>query len=159
MLLTLLTLKRVGDHSSFMFSTAMELHGGSVNCETDLVILQYPRRDEMEIAIGECKSEGGIITQDDCNKLKAVAQKLATLPAKASVYLVFSKTSDTFLPDEVSMFKELAKDQELILLTNRELERYHPYWLDDGHVEEDIPQKYPHSLSDVAENSAARYLN
>jgi len=157
-LLTLLTIKRIADHSNFMYSTALELNGTGIGCEIDLCVIQHNNRDEMEFGIGECKSEGGSITQDDCNKLKEVAKKLSSLNREMGVYIIFSKTSDTFLPEEISLFKELFREIKLILLTNRELEPYHPYWLEGGGIEEDIPEKYPLSLSDLAENSFARYL-
>jgi hypothetical protein len=44
------------------------------------------------------------------------------------------------------------------LFTNRELELYHPYWLENGEIEDDIVEKYPHSLADLSRNSHARYL-
>ncbi len=157
-LLTLLTIKRIMDHSNFSYSTALELNGAGIGCETDLCVIQYDRHDEIEIGIGECKSEGGSITQDDCSKLKAVINNLIKLNSKTSAYIIFSKTSDDFLPEEIVLFKELAKDVKLILLTNRELEPYHIYWLEGGGIEEDIPEKYPLSLSDLAKNSFARYL-
>lgn len=63
-----------------------------------------------------------------------------------------------FSAEEIGLFKELGNDRELVLLTNRELELYHPYWLDDGQIENDVPEKYPHSLGELARNSRARYL-
>lgn len=72
--------------------------------------------------------------------------------------MIFAKTSDAFLPEEIERFKTLSKDTKIILLSNKELEPYHIYWLDDGGIEEDVSEKYPHSLSDLARNSFARYL-
>lgn len=155
-LLTLLTIKRIADRSNFTYSTALKLDGEGIGCETDLCIIQYGRRDNMEIAIGECKSEGGIITQDNCNKLKQVVKKLS-LDNKIDACVIFSKTSDAFLPEEIALFKELAKEVKLILLTNKELEPYHIYWLEGGGIE-DVPEKYPLSFSDLVRNSFARYL-
>jgi hypothetical protein len=157
-LLTLLTLKRILDRDTFAYSTALNLNGENVNCETDLAVLEYGRRDEIGIAIGECKSEGGRIVEDDATKLKRAAERLAALKEVDNIYIVFSKTSDSFTADEITLFKTLSKDTSLILFTNRELELYHPYWLEDGQTETDIPEKYPHSLADLSQNSVARYL-
>lgn len=156
-LLTLLAIKRIADHSNFTYSMALELSGEGLGCETDLCIVQYDRKDKMEIAIGECKSERGVITQDDCNKLKEVAKKL-TSNGRIETFIIFSKTSDAFLAEEVVLFKELAKEAKLILLTNRELEPYHIYWLEGGEIEDDVPEKYPQSFSDLVRNSFTRYL-
>jgi hypothetical protein len=157
-LLALMTLKRILDHSTFAYSTALNLHGHGSSCETDLAVLQYGRRDEIEIGIGECKSEGGSIDADDCKNLREVAVRLASLSVAPDVYLIFAKASDGFSAEEIALFKELSVDRELVLLTNRELELYHPYWLDDGQIEDDVPEKYPHSLGELARNSRARYL-
>jgi hypothetical protein len=157
-LLTLLTLKRVLDHGTFAYSTALNLHGTNVNCETDLAVLEYARRDEIGVAVGECKSDGGSIGEDDCAKLKRAAEDLATLKEVSEVFVIFARTSDSFTAKEIALFKTLSNDVPLILFTNRELELYHPYWLEDGQTETDVPAKYPHSLADLAKNSAARYL-
>lgn len=156
-LLTLLTVKRVLDHGTFAYSTALNLHGENVNCETDLAVVEYGR-EEIGLAIGECKSEGGIIVEDDCSKLKRASERLATLKDVSEVFIIFAKTSDSFREEEIALFKTLSSDVPLILFTNRELELYDPYSLEDGHTDTDIPEKYPHSLADLAQNSAARYL-
>ncbi|MBW1728502.1 MAG: hypothetical protein JRJ62_13195 [Deltaproteobacteria bacterium] len=157
-LLTLLTIKRIADHFNFSYSTALRLTGENINCESDFCVVQFNRSDEIEIGIGECKSEGGIITNDDCEKLKKAALKLSGLGENVNVYIIFAKTSDAFRPEEIKLFKDLEKEVKVIILNNKELEPYHIYWLEDGGIEEDIPEKYPHSLSDLARNSSARYL-
>jgi|GEM_PF-6019046 len=119
------------------------------------------RRDSLlGVAIGECKSDGGEINDNDCKKLLATATALNALKVISDIYLIFAKTADSFTAEEVARFKELASEKhvQMILLTNRELELYHPYWLEDGQIENDVPERYPHSLSDLARNSAARYL-
>jgi len=157
-LLALLTLKRILDHSNFAYSTALNLYARGLSCETDLAVLQYGRRDEFEIGIGECKSEGGTIDAADCKNLGEVADRLAALSVAPQVYLILAKASDSFSEEELGLFRNLAKQRELVLFTNRELELYHPYWLDNGQTEEDIPEKYPHSLGELSRNSYARYL-
>src|SRR5207247_1525587 len=99
------------DHSNFIYSTALKLDGDGIDCETDLAILQYKslRSDGIEIAIGECKSQGGSINQEDCDKLEAAYNKI--ISKKIKCYLIFSKTADDFTPEEIELFKKLrAKD-------------------------------------------------
>lgn len=156
-LLTLLALKRVCDNNDFLYSASLELQGDGINCETDLVFVRTISFEGIEIAVGECKSVGGIITRDDCDKLKAVSKKLAGLKSGTKAYTIFSKAADVFSPEEILLFEEFSKDINLILFTNRELEPYHPYWL-TGEGENDVPENYPHSLADICKNSHARYL-
>jgi hypothetical protein len=157
--LTLLSLVRILDHSNFIYSTALKLDGDGVNCETDLAILQYKylRSDGIEVAIGECKSQGGSINQEDCDKLESAYNKI--ISKKIKCYLIFSKTADDFTPEEIELFKKLrAKDIPLILFTNKEMELYHPYWQEGGEIDPDIVQKYAHSLWELHLNSIARYI-
>lgn len=159
-ILTLLTLVRVLDHSDFKYSPALKLDGTGVNCETDFVILlnNNNRRSEVQIGIGECKSQGGSITRDDINKFEAVYNKIKD-EGKMECYLIFSKTDDSFTTEEISLFDELNKKNiPLVLFTNKELELYHPYWQEDGGIDPDIPVRYPNSLEDLWRNSIARYL-
>lgn len=157
-LLTLLALKRVCDHGELLYTTALKLDGDGIDCETDLFAMREGRMDGTEVVIGECKSIGGAITQEDCDKLKAAAKKLIELKPKTEVYIIFSKTADDFKPEEIELFKELSKEIKLILFTNKELEPYRPYWLEEGGIEQDIPEKYANSLADLHRNSHARYL-
>ena len=46
------------------------------------------------------------------------------------------------------------QDIPMILLTNREMEPYEPYMEDES----DVPEKYVHSLGEMARNSMKRYL-
>jgi hypothetical protein len=73
-------------------------------------------------------------------------------------YLVFSKTTDSFLPAEIERFKKLVKEQEIvpILFTNSELEPYMPYW--DHPKEKQLPCKHPMSFQELSFNSQAIYL-
>ena len=157
-LLTLLTMKRVLDRDHFSYTTALKLNGEKINCESDFCVMEGHRSDALNIAIGECKSEGGSITKQDCENLKGVALKLAEIHFKGEVYITFVKTADSFTSDEITLFKELNKEVRLILFTNKELELYEPYWLANGEIEKDVPEKYPNSMDDLATNSFARYL-
>lgn len=158
-LLSLLAIKRIFDTSDFTYSTALELRGDKIDdCETDLCIVQNSHNNRIEIAIGECKSDGGLITKDDCVKLRKVAKELMNFKANITVYIIFAKTCDAFSDEEIDLFEELSKEIGLIILSNNELEPYHIYWLDDGGIEDDIPEKYPLTLSDLSKNSHIRYL-
>lgn len=160
-LLTLLAIKRVSDHADFSYSTALELKGAGISdCEIDFCVVQKRRRDdEIEIGIGECKSDGGSINEDDCNKLKKVAKKLEDLTKKTKVYIIFSKTNDLFTVGELTLFFNLNREgYSVIILTNKELEPYHIYWKESGETDSDVPHKYVHSLEELSENSYVRYL-
>jgi hypothetical protein len=87
--------------------------------------------------------------------LKAIA--LALRKAGMEAYLVFSKTAEAFTPDELTRMRA-AKDEGygVILLTNQELEPYHPY--DDSGDAERLPERYAHSLADMAANTTFRYF-
>lgn len=71
-------------------------------------------------------------------------------------YLIFSKTTDTFIKDELDLFKKLTNENIYpILFTNKELEPYEPY---EEYRESDLPRQYAFSLEDMAINSAHIYL-
>jgi hypothetical protein len=153
-LLALLQLKRVLDSSTFAYSTALVLDLAGHRCETDLVVLQHGRRDSIELGIGECKDEGGTITGDDVQKLKVIARRFKE-EHRVKTFLVFAKAAETFQPEELKLFKQLAKDgQGPVLMTNQELEVYQPY----EHVRGTVPVAYPFTLEEMARNSAAIYL-
>ncbi len=154
-LLTVLTFNRLFQTPNFIYSTALKLSGAGVDCEIDFAVLKYDPHRSIDLCIGECKSSGGIFEQDDCNKLVSVYKKI-TAEDQIQCYITFSKTADNFTAEEIERFKKLQKDKiPIILMTNRELEPYHPYHEGD---DKDIPEKYVGSLSDLANNSVARYL-
>jgi hypothetical protein len=133
-LLTLLQLKRILEHPSFVYSAGLNLTGDNIDCEIDLCILQYVRHEQaswglqskLEIGIGECKDDGGSIDDNDAQKLKEVYRCLNTEDIRC--YLIFSKAADNFSEQEILLFKTLKKDGiPLILFTNNELEPYEPY--------------------------------
>ena len=98
---------------------------------------------------------GGVVTDDDVSHLKAVA--LALRNAGMQAYLVFSKTAEAFTPEERTRMRA-AKDEGygVILLTNQELEPYHSHY-DSGDADK-LPERYAHSLADMAANTAFRYF-
>jgi hypothetical protein len=153
-ILTLMQLKRLFDSSSFAYSTAHSLVLGEHRCETDLVVLRHGRLGSIEFGIGECKDEGGIITVDDVQNLRVIAEGFA---AKHDVktFLIFAKTADAFRPEELDLFKQLAHDGEApVLMTNQELEPYDPY----EDVRSTVPVAHPFTLGEMARNSQFIYL-
>jgi len=152
-LLSLLVFKRVFHHNEDLQLTSVKVVEGAVPCEIDFMVI-HEQRGNLEWALGEAKSEGGIISNAD--NMKSVAQELQEIGI--TPYLVFSKTAESFTADELTLFKALHKEgHSLILLTNMEIEPYHAY----GDNEEDdktLPHKYAHSFSQMAANSAWRYL-
>jgi hypothetical protein len=96
-------------------------------CETDFVlIVDAPRTKTLQVAIGECKSEGGEITADDVTKLARVADALTAKSCEA--FIIFSKTS-SFTPEEVERCKaaQAKYRRRVILLSERELKPYYLY--------------------------------
>jgi AIG2-like family len=97
-------------------------------CETDFVlIVEAPRTSALQIAIGECKSDGGEITADDVTKLTRVADALSA-KRSCDAFIVFSKTS-SFTLEEVERCKaaQAKYHRRVILLSERELKPYYLY--------------------------------
>ncbi len=146
-ILTLLVFLRIFDHS--------KLGNGNISCEIDFCILQYQRRDKIQLGIGECKSEGGVIDQKDVDNLKVVRDKIENL--NIDCYLVFSRVSEKFEQSEIDLFKQLKKENiPIILLTNKELEPYHPYW--EIKEVDNLPEKYALDMAGMGRNSEYLYL-
>jgi len=154
-ILALLVFLRIFDLSKFIYSPSLKLENGNRSCEIDFCILQYQRGDKIQLGIGECKSEGGIIDQVDVDNLKVVREKINGLGIEC--YLVFSKTAKEFTKDEIKLFKQLQSDNvPIILLTNKELEPYDPYReLDEV---DNLPERYALNMAGMARNSAYLYL-
>jgi hypothetical protein len=154
-ILTLLVFLRIFNPSKFIYSPSLNLQIGGKSCEIDFCILQYQRGERIQLGIGECKAEGGIIDQKDIDNLKAVKEQIRALGIDC--YLIFSKTSEGFSQEEIKLFKQLESENiPVILLTNKEMEPYHPYW--DIEEVPGLPQKYAHDLSQVRRNSIYLYL-
>lgn len=153
--LTLLVFLRIFDPSKFVYSPSLKLENENMPCEIDFCILQYQRGDKIQLGIGECKSEGGVIDQKDVDNLKEVREKIKKL--NIDCYLVFSKASEKFEQSEIDLFKKLKEeDIPIILLTNKELEPYHPYW----EIKEvnNLPEKYALDMVGMSRNSGYLYL-
>lgn len=154
-ILTLLVFKRILEPNQFIYSTSVKLEFESKDPEIDFLLLQYEHGDRIQMAFGECKSEGGEIIQEDVDNLKLIRDKIKTLDFDC--YLVFAKTADGFTNKELEVFTKLSEENiPIILLTNRELEPYYPYG--EASDTEQLPQKYALDLSGMARNSVFRYL-
>lgn len=153
---TLIQFLRIFHGINFIYTTSINIEMDSKRCEIDFCILQYALsniEEKFEIGIGECKSEGGKIVQDDIENLLLIREKLRSIH-NLKCYLIFSKTSDGFSSDEINLFNNLLSERvPLILLTNSELEPYEPYW-----DKENIPVKYVHTMEDMVRNSHYLYL-
>jgi hypothetical protein len=152
-ILTLIQFLQVLRIRKLIYTPPLNLKTSSISCETDFCIMQYEGWPGIEIGIGECKSEKGKITRDDVENLSAVRENL--IAKGFHCYLIFSKTADSFGPDEIGYFSELKKRKiPYILLLNKELE---PYRLYDRYTEGQLPTKYTSSLQEMARNSARTY--
>jgi len=153
-ILTLLVFLRIFDFSTFIYSPSLKLETENKSCEIDFCVLQYQRGDKIQLGIGECKSEG-VIDQKDINNLKIVREKIKSLDIDC--YLVFSKVSEKFEQSEINLFKKLKEENiPIILLTNKEMEPYHPYW--EIKEVDNLPERYALNMTGMARNSAYLYL-
>ena len=117
--------------------------------------LKYQRGGKIQLGIGECKSEGGIIDQKDVDNLKIVRERVDNL--NIDCYFVFSKVSEKFERSEIDLFKKLKEENiPIILLTNKELEPYDPY--EEIEKVHNLPEKYAFDMAGMARNSEYLYL-
>jgi hypothetical protein len=93
-----------------------------------VLIAQAPQSKNLQVVIGECKSDRGEITADDVTKLSAVADALRSVGCEA--FILFAKTS-SFTAEEIERCKgaRAPNCHRVILLAKRELEPYDPYEL------------------------------
>lgn len=154
-ILTLLQIKRQFHDSNFIYSTPLSLKPKKGHlCETDIVILNYSKGNNVEIGIGECKSDGGKIDEDDILKLKNIRKHFMNKGLRC--YLIFSKTCEGFTENEIGFFKQLTNEHIYpILFTRKELEPYEPY---EEYRESKLPRPYALNLEDMAINSNHIYL-
>ncbi len=154
-ILTLLVFLRIFNFSKFVYSPSLKLKGKDIDCEIDFCVLQYQRGEKIQLGIGECKSEGGVIDQKDIDNLKIIRDKIQNL--NIDCYLIFSRASKEFSRSEIDLFKQLKKENTpIILLTNKELEPYHPYW--ETHESDNLPEKYALDMAGMSRNSEYLYL-
>jgi len=154
-ILTLLVFLRIFDFSKFIYSPSLKLISENKSCEIDFCILQHQRGDKIQLGIGECKSEGGIIDQEDVDNLKFIWNKVKSL--NIDCYLVFSKTAEKFEQSEIDLFKKVKGENiPIILLTNKEMEPYHPYR--EAPEVDNLPEKYALDMTGMSRNSVYLYL-
>ena len=128
--LTLMQLQTAMRESIVAYTTGTKLIPETAaieECESDFVlIVESPRDKNLQIAIGECKSDGGEITQEDVRKLGKAADAMAS--ADCETFVIFSKTS-AFSPEEVARCRDAQDGQRrrVILFSKRELEPYYLY--------------------------------
>jgi hypothetical protein len=152
-ILTLGKFAHTFDWSNLVFSPSLNLELGSLKCEIDFCVMQYQRREEIELGIGECKSYGGKVVQQDVDNLKAMHAKFKGTEIKC--YLVFSKTAEQFDSEEIDLFKGVTRENiPVVLFLNKELEsdRYQDYGATD------VPNKYAATFRELSTNSYHRYL-
>ena len=157
MIITLIQFFRIFHGVNFIYTPSLNLKIGKHASEIDFCLLQYQvetlEGKEIEIGIGECKDEGGIIDQKDIDNLLRIRKKLNQIP-NVRCYLIFSKTSEGFTEEEITLFKKLtSQNVPFILLTNSELEPYEPYSNKEG-----LPAKYVHTMLEMESNSQYLYL-
>lgn len=153
-LLSLLVLNRVLHHDDVLRMTSANVIEGVPPCEIDFMFVEHRRR-KIEWALGEAKSDGGEIDAKDVENMKAVADKLKTIGAHT--YLIFAKTADSFTQKELDLFAATKKQgYRIILLTNKEIEPYHPYY--EGNDAEQLPHRYAHSFDEMVRNSDFLYF-
>jgi hypothetical protein len=153
-LLSLLTFGRVGHLREGMRMTSVKFTKGVAECEVDFMLLRH-KEDRIEWVLGEAKSAGGEINQDDLTHMKAIADALRKVGIRP--YLAFSKTADGFTVSELELFRSARRDgYPVILLTNREIEPYYPYM--QSADADQLPHKYASTFNHMEANSAYRYL-
>lgn len=151
--LTLQQLHTMLNDHFLMYATSMNFRSKTNafgNCESDFVLITTGRDDYhetlLQVLIGECKSEGGRIDEEDITKLGNLAD---SIPGKiAQTFVMFSKAG-TFDADELALIKTLNKDNRsrVIIWSRDELEPSFPY---QKHEEKLGHDAHSTSLSDMA---------
>jgi hypothetical protein len=156
--LALMQLQSVLGDNVIAFTTGTDLKPVAAEikkCESDFVLLaQAPQSKNLQVVIGECKSDGGEITTDDVIKLCAVADTLGSIDCDP--FIVFAKTSN-FTAEEIERCKgaRTPNGHRVILLAKRELEPYYPYELTAKEFE---IRPYAHSLGHMAQVTHVVYF-
>ena len=154
-IISLLSFTRIFDSHELIYSTSLNLQNLK-KCEIDFCVLQYELGDKIQLGIAECKSEGQKINQQDIDNLKSVQDIMKKI--KIDCYLIFTKTADSYEKEEIELLKSLKnEDRKFIVLSNKELEPYHPYWEMDE--TEKLPEKYALDMMGMYRNSLFLYLN
>jgi hypothetical protein len=145
-------------HSAIL-STNMDLSPKTATieeCETDLVVIEQGYlEDKVSIAIGECKTGGLEISEEDVRKLSKVADALDRDHLES--YIIFSKLAP-FSEAEVERCRraQTLDRYRVILLSNRELE---PYFVYERTEKEFAIRSTAISLEDLAAATHDVYFN
>ncbi len=154
-IVSLLAFARILDHHELIYSTALNLQD-SKKCEIDFCVLHYRHGDEIQLGIAECKGESQKIDQQDIDNLKHVQDGINRLGIDC--YIIFSKVADSYEPGEIELFRSLMSEgRKFVMLSNKELEPYHPYWEIDE--TDKLPVKYALDMMGMCRNSVFLYLN
>lgn len=147
---------RVSGHMSFATSLEVSPAGAAIaRCETDFLViargqsLDFPHHPQL--VVGECKSDGGTITETDAANLARVADAFPT--RRFSTFVLFAKTGK-FSKKEIAACAR-AKDRwrsRVIVLSKDELEPYDTY---SRH--EDLPRLHATGLEHLAEVTSHLY--
>jgi len=157
-------------HRISLYTTGMDIEPDPApveKCETDFVLLVsgFSRSEKpLQLVIGECKDHGGEISEDDVRKMAKVARVFEKSPCQ--VFILFSKCGQ-FTPDEIERCKSARRklfahqgvthyDQNVIMLSERELEPYHLY---ERTVQEFEISTTAISLEDLAQVTDSVFFN
>lgn len=153
-IVSLLTFARIFNSHKLIYSTSLNLKNSKIS-EIDFCILQYQRGDEIQFGIGECKSEGQKVNQQDIDNLKQVQGDINKLGIDC--YIIISKMADIYEADELQLFRSLKNEnRKFVILSNKELEPYHPYWEIDE--TDRLPENYALDMRGMHRNSLFLYL-
>ena len=100
-ILTLLQFNKALRVHKLIYTPSLNLNTASLSCETDFCIIQYGSWRGIEIGVGECKSEGSTISREDVENLAAIRESL--IAKGLNCYLIFSKTAESFSPEEIGI--------------------------------------------------------
>lgn len=155
-ILTLWRLLQQKGYEDIIYSPSLNMIVGQKPCEIDFVYFQRRTHDEdIATGIAECKSEYQEITAEDIHNILLIRDKF--LNHSINCYPIFSKTSDTFKAEEITLFRDVQKKKiPMILFTNRDLEPYH---LAETYDMEKLPNRHPTTLGELAWNSSTIYLS
>ena len=148
-------------HNNGMFITNANINpinAAIEPCETDFVYLHSPTKwwdRRVAIAIGECKTRGGI-SQDDVRKLGAVADDLDKRGFKT--FVLFAKLAP-FTPEDVEICRtaQNRRKDRVIMLSDRELEPYFVFERTEKVLE--LRSSSAIDLHDLAETTNDVYFN
>lgn len=124
--------------------------------ETDFFAVELSPRGSMgrkpctRIVIGEAKDRGSSIDANDAETMRRITAEFPR--ERFEVYVIFAKLS-AFAENEIAVAAALAQDQNVILLTDQELE---PYYLYERAADGEL-RRNAHSLDALVQNTRKQY--